>query len=239
MEKVNREQHFTEPPPRFNEASLIKRLEEEGIGRPSTYASIISKIQERNYVKKDKNRLVPEDTGRLLNFFLEAYFNKYIEYDYTAKLEENLDDISSGEKHWKDVIKGFWEELSQSVKYAMSFSITEVLDNLNLKLADYLFDDGTGKIQKNCSGSQANQIGGRMRERLVIAKKSKNGVVIYINTVLVRAGISCEKAIRTLLLLAEPRRLVRQIHQLEIILTQSNIAKRLVVEHPQCTTRHL
>lgn len=78
-----------------------------------------------------------------------------------------------------------------------------------------------------------------MRERLVIAKKSKNGVVIYINTVLVRAGISCEKAIRTLLLLAEPRRLVRQIHQLEIILTQSNIAKRLVVEHPQCTTRHL
>ena len=154
-----RDRHFTEPPPRFNEASLIKRLEEEGIGRPSTYASIISKIQERNYVKKEKNRLVPEDTGRLLNFFLEAYFNKYIEYNYTAKLEENLDDISSGEKHWKDVIKGFWEELSQSVEYAMSFSITEVLDNLNIKLANYLFDDGTGEIQKNCTSCDDGELG--------------------------------------------------------------------------------
>ena len=159
LEKVNREQHFTEPPPRFNEASLIKRLEEEGIGRPSTYASIISKIQERNYVKKDKNRLVPEDTGRLLNFFLEAYFNKYIEYDYTAKLEENLDDISSGEKKWKEVIRSFWEELSQSVEYAMSFSITEVLDNLNEKLANYLFDDGSGKIQTKCSACNNGELG--------------------------------------------------------------------------------
>ncbi len=159
LEKVNREQHFTEPPPRFNEASLIKRLEEEGIGRPSTYASIISKIQERNYVKKDKNRLVPEDTGRLLNFFLEAYFNKYIEYDYTAKLEENLDDISSGEKKWKEVIRSFWEELSQSVEYAMSFSITEVLDNLNEKLANYLFDNGSGKIQKKCSACNNGELG--------------------------------------------------------------------------------
>ena len=159
LEQINKEQHFTEPPPRFNEASLIKRLEEEGIGRPSTYASIISKIQERNYVKKEKNRLIPEDTGRLLNFFLEAYFNKYIEYNYTAKLEENLDNISSGEKHWKDVIKGFWEELSRSVEYAMSFSITEVLDNLNVKLADYLFDDGNGKIQKKCSACNDGELG--------------------------------------------------------------------------------
>ena len=159
LEKIHKEQHFTEPPPRFNEASLIKRLEEEGIGRPSTYASIISKIQERNYVKKDKNRLVPEDIGRLLNFFLEAYFNKYIEYDYTAKLEENLDDISSGEKQWKEVIKSFWEELSQSVEYAMSFSITEVLDNLNEKLANYLFDDGSGKIQKKCSACNNGELG--------------------------------------------------------------------------------
>ena len=159
LEKINKEQHFTEPPPRFNEASLIKRLEEEGIGRPSTYASIISKIQERNYVRKDKNRLVPEDTGRLLNFFLEAYFNKYVEYDYTAKLEENLDDISSGEKRWKEVIKSFWEELSQSVEYAMSFSITEVLDNLNEKLANYLFDDGNGKIQKKCSACDNGELG--------------------------------------------------------------------------------
>ena len=159
LEKINKEQHFTEPPPRFNEASLIMRLEEEGIGRPSTYASIISKIQERNYVKKEKNRLVPEDTGRLLNFFLEAYFNKYIEYNYTAKLEENLDEISSGEKHWKDVIKGFWEELSQSVEYAMSFSITEVLDNLNIKLADYLFNDGTGKYIKTAPHAMMVSLG--------------------------------------------------------------------------------
>ena len=173
LEQINKEQHFTEPPPRFNEASLIKRLEEEGIGRPSTYASIISKIQERNYVKKEKNRLVPEDTGRLLNFFLEAYFNKYIEYNYTAKLEENLDDISSGEKHWKDVIKGFWEELSQSVEYAMSFSITEVLDNLNIKLANYLFDDGTGEIQKNCTACNNGELG---------IKLSKTGAFIGCST---------------------------------------------------------
>jgi DNA topoisomerase-1 len=159
LEKINKEQRFTEPPPRFNEASLIKRLEEEGIGRPSTYASIISKIQERNYVKKEKNRLVPEDTGRLLNFFLEAYFHKYIEYNYTAKLEKNLDDISSGEKHWKEVIRSFWEELSQSVEYAMSFSITEVLNSLNEKLADYLFDDGDGKIQKKCSLCNNGELG--------------------------------------------------------------------------------
>ena len=113
-------------------------------------------------MKKENNRLVPEDTGRLLNFFLEAYFNKYIEYNYTAKLEENLDDISSGEKHWKDVIKSFWEELSESVEYAMSFSITEVLDNLNIKLADYLFDDGTGKIQKNCSSCDGGELGDKV-----------------------------------------------------------------------------
>ena len=169
LEKIYREQHFTEPPPRFNEASLIKRLEEEGIGRPSTYASIISKIQERNYVKKEKNRLVPEDIGRLLNFFLEAYFNKYIEYDYTAKLEENLDDISSGEKHWKEVIRSLWEELSQSVEYAMSFRITEVLDNLNEKLANYLFDDGSGNIQKKCSVCNNGELG---------IKLSKTGVFI-------------------------------------------------------------
>ena len=151
LKSIEKEQHFTEPPPRFNEASLIKRLEEEGIGRPSTYASIISKIQDKNYVRKEKNKLVPEDTGRLLNVFLEAYFNQYIKYDYTAKLEEHLDDISNGQKRWSDVISDFWKELSSSVEFAMSFRITEVLATLEEKLTPHLFTDKDGTQNRACS----------------------------------------------------------------------------------------
>ena len=151
LKSLEKQQHFTEPPPRFNEASLIKRLEEEGIGRPSTYASIISKIQDKNYVKKEKNKLIPEDTGRILNVFLEAYFNQYIKYDYTAKLEEHLDEISNGQKKWLDVLNNFWRELSNSVEFAMSFRITEVLATLEEKLTPHLFVDKNGKQNTVCS----------------------------------------------------------------------------------------
>ena len=101
-------QHFTEPPPRFSEASLVKRLEELSIGRPSTYASILSVLQEREYVRLDKKRFIPEDKGRLVTGFLESFFHRYVEYDFTADLEEKLDLVSDGQLKWKDFLQNFW-----------------------------------------------------------------------------------------------------------------------------------
>jgi DNA topoisomerase-1 len=106
------QQHFTQPPPRYTEATLVKRMEELGIGRPSTYASILDTIQARGYVRKDKGRLIPEDKGRLVTAFLVNYFRRYLEYDYTATLEGELDDVSAGDKHYKDVLERFWKDFS-------------------------------------------------------------------------------------------------------------------------------
>ncbi len=156
LKSLEKQQHFTEPPPRFNEASLIKRLEEEGIGRPSTYASIISKIQDKNYVKKEKNRLIPEDTGRILNVFLEAYFNQYIKYDYTAKLEKHLDEISNGEKKWLDVLNNFWEELSKSEKYKkISFFLSD-FNNIDY-LLNY-FEEFNSNLSKKTLNSYLKSV---------------------------------------------------------------------------------
>ncbi|MEL7127071.1 MAG: type I DNA topoisomerase, partial [Pseudomonadota bacterium] len=105
---VTPDQHFTQPPPRYTEATLVKRMEELGIGRPSTYASIVTTIQDRGYVRKDKNRLIPEDKGRLVIAFLENYFRKYVGYDFTASMEEELDDVSAGDRDYKDVLGRFW-----------------------------------------------------------------------------------------------------------------------------------
>ena len=105
------EQHFTQPPPRYTEATLVKRMEELGIGRPSTYASIVSTIQEREYVRKEKNRLIPEDKGRLVTAFLANYFGRYVDYDFTADLEEDLDRVTTGEEDWKALLARFWARL--------------------------------------------------------------------------------------------------------------------------------
>ncbi|MGI9389544.1 MAG: type I DNA topoisomerase, partial [Boseongicola sp.] len=113
---VNPEQHFTQPPPRYTEATLVKRMEELGIGRPSTYASIVTTIQDRGYVSKEKNRLSPEDKGRLVTAFLFNYFRQYVGYDFTAKLEDELDDITSGERDWQDVLARFWRDFKASVE---------------------------------------------------------------------------------------------------------------------------
>ena len=107
--KAEKSQHFTMPPPRYTEASLVKKLEELGIGRPSTYASIIKVLQDRDYVLLDKKRFNPHDKGRVVSVFLENYFNKYVEYDFTADMENQLDEISDGKLEWKEVIKNFWE----------------------------------------------------------------------------------------------------------------------------------
>ena len=106
---VNPEQHHTQPPPRYTEASLVKRMEELGIGRPSTYASIVTTIQDRDYVRKEKNRLIPEDKGRLVTVFLTNFFRRYVEYEFTANLETQLDDVSAGERKYRNVLSRFWK----------------------------------------------------------------------------------------------------------------------------------
>ena len=116
LQKVTPSQHFTEPPPRFTEATLVKRMEELGIGRPSTYASILSVLRDRSYVRMDRNRFVPEDKGRLVTAFLESFFNRYVQYDFTAELEERLDKVSAGDLNWKELLRDFWKNFAASVR---------------------------------------------------------------------------------------------------------------------------
>ncbi|MCB1558442.1 MAG: type I DNA topoisomerase [Alphaproteobacteria bacterium] len=136
---VNPEQHFTQPPPRYSEASLVKKLEEMGIGRPSTYASIIQVLQDRNYVTLDKRRFMPEDRGRLVTTFLKKFFEKYVDYDFTANLEDELDAISSGQVIWKDALRQFWTGFKAAVDGTKDLTITMVLDELDAELGPHFF----------------------------------------------------------------------------------------------------
>jgi DNA topoisomerase I len=136
---VTPEQHFTQPPPRYTEATLVKRMEELGIGRPSTYASIISTIQDREYVRKEKNRLIPEDKGRLVTAFLTNYFRRYVGYDFTADLEEELDDISAGDRPYKDVLARFWRDFSAAIAETADLRIGEVLEKIDEVLSPHLY----------------------------------------------------------------------------------------------------
>ena len=145
-DKVNATQHFTEPPPRYSEASLIKKMEELGIGRPSTYASTLATLQDRDYVVIDKRRLIPEAKGRLVIAFLENFFNRYVEFGFTADLEEKLDRISAGELAWKDVLREFWTEFHAHIDDTKELRVTQVLDALNEALAPLVFpvrEDGS------------------------------------------------------------------------------------------------
>lgn len=132
-------QHFTQPPPRYTEATLVKRMEELGIGRPSTYASIVTTIQDREYVRKDKNRLIPEDKGRLVTIFLTKYFPRYVSYDFTADLENELDEISAGDLVWREVLGRFWKDFSKALEGTSELRITEVLDAIDETLAPHLY----------------------------------------------------------------------------------------------------
>jgi DNA topoisomerase I len=136
---VTPEQHFTQPPPRYTEATLVKRMEELGIGRPSTYASIVSTIQERAYVRKDKNRLIPEDKGRLVTAFLENYFGRYLDYNFTANLEEDLDRVTTGDEDYKRLLANFWNDFSKALGATEGLRITEVLEKINEVLEPHLF----------------------------------------------------------------------------------------------------
>ena len=133
------EQHFTQPPPRYTEATLVKRMEELGIGRPSTYASIVTTIQDREYVRKDKNRLIPEDKGRLVTAFLVKYFPRYVSYDFTAEMEGELDDISSGEREYREVLRRFWRDFTAALEGTSELRITEVLEAIDEALAPHLY----------------------------------------------------------------------------------------------------
>ena len=148
---VTPEQHFTQPPPRFTEASLVKRLEELGIGRPSTYASIISVLQDRNYVRLEKRRFEPVDRGRLVTAFLYSYFTRYVEYDFTAELEEKLDDISGGRIDWKAVLREFWDAFNKAVAKTKDLRVSEVLDKLDEILGPHFFRPGEdGSDPRQC-----------------------------------------------------------------------------------------
>jgi DNA topoisomerase-1 len=136
---IDASQHFTEPAPRYSEASLVKRMEELGIGRPSTYASILQVLKDRGYVRIDKKRLVPEDKGRVLTAFLESFFARYVEYDFTAGLEEQLDRISNNEMAWRDLLRDFWREFTAAVGDIKELRVAQVIDALDEMLAPHLF----------------------------------------------------------------------------------------------------
>ena len=136
---IAKTQHFTEPPPRYSEATLVKRMEELGIGRPSTYAATLGVLRDREYVRIDKKRLVPEDKGRLVTAFLQSFFSRYVEYDFTADLEEKLDQISAGEIAWKDVLREFWQQFSANVGDTKELRVAQVLDALNDLLGPHIF----------------------------------------------------------------------------------------------------
>ena len=144
--EITPEQHFTTPPPRFTEASLVKKLEELGIGRPSTYASIIAVLQERKYVRVEKLRFIPEDRGRIVTVFLENFFKKYVEYDFTAQLEEYLDNVSAGEMEWKKLLGGFWAKFIKNIEAVQPLQISEVINKIDEVLSYHLFpprEDGS------------------------------------------------------------------------------------------------
>jgi len=154
VEKINSAQHFTEPPPRYSEASLVRKLEELGIGRPSTYASILSVLRDRAYVKMDRGRFVPDDKGRLVTAFLTTFFHRYVEYGFTADLEEKLDEVAEGTLKWKQLLRDFWRDFSAAVGETKDLKISHVIDELNEILGPHIFppnaDGSNPRVCPNC-----------------------------------------------------------------------------------------
>ncbi len=165
VKEIKPEQHFTQPPPRYTEASLVKKMEELGIGRPSTYASTLRVLQDRNYVQLEKKRFIPEDRGRLVTAFLANFFKRYVEYDFTAQLEAQLDDISAGTIDWKKVLEDFWKQFSEAVGETKDLRITHVLDALDEDLGPHFFPvgpNGDTEVARQCPACD----GGRLNLKL-------------------------------------------------------------------------
>jgi DNA topoisomerase-1 len=153
------DQHFTEPPPRYSEASLVKKMEELGIGRPSTYASVLGVLRDREYVRMEKQRFIPEDKGRLVTAFLEQFFKRYVEYDFTAALEEQLDLVSDGKLDWKQFLRDFWKDFHAAVGEIAELRTTNVLDALNEALGPHIFPDkGDGSNPRLCPTCGTGQL---------------------------------------------------------------------------------
>ena len=148
-------QHFTQPPPRYTEASLVKKMEELGIGRPSTYASILQVLRDRNYVTMDKRRFIPEDRGRLVTTFLAKFFTRYVDYDFTANLEEELDAIASGHVKWREALRQFWTDFKEAVDGTKDLTITEVIDHLDAELGPHFFPEGNDS--RKCQACKDNK----------------------------------------------------------------------------------
>ena len=159
LKEVIKNQHFTMPPPRYTEASLVKKLEELGIGRPSTYASIIKVLQDRDYVILDKKRFNPHDRGRIVSIFLEKYFNQYVEYDFTADLENQLDEISDGKLDWKEVLRKFWETFKQLCDDTVGKSNREVIDVLDDALGAHFFPPEGKDESRKCPTCDNGRLG--------------------------------------------------------------------------------
>src|SRR6266542_5582073 len=157
--KIDASQHFTEPPPRYSEASLVKGMEELGIGRPSTYASILQVLKDRGYVRIEKKRLLPEDKGRVLTAFLESFFARYVEYDFTAGLEEQLDRISNNEMAWRDLLRDFWREFTAAVGDIKELRVAQVIDALDEMLAPHLFPPrADGADPRKCPNCETGRL---------------------------------------------------------------------------------
>jgi DNA topoisomerase I len=162
---VEATQHFTQPPPRYSEASLVKRMEELGIGRPSTYASILQTLKDREYVRVDKSRFVPEESGRLVTAFLERFFERYVSYDYTAELEEELDDVSGGRLDWEKLLDDFWRDFRPKAGEVMDQKPSEITVALDEFLAPWLYparaDGSDPRICPQCGNGRLSLRGGR------------------------------------------------------------------------------
>jgi DNA topoisomerase-1 len=158
--RVVSEQHFTQPPPRYSEASLVKKMEELGIGRPSTYASILQTLKDRDYVRLEKNRFIPEESGRLLTAFLERFFERYVSFDFTAHLEDELDDISGGRAEWQAVLEAFWRDFKPKTAEIMERKPSEITEALDEFLAPWLFPDkGDGSDARLCPACGDGRLG--------------------------------------------------------------------------------
>ena len=158
--KVIAEQHFTQPPPRYSEASLVKKMEELGIGRPSTYAAILQTLKDRDYVRLEKNRFIPEESGRLLTAFLERFFERYVSFDFTAHLEDELDDISGGRAEWQQVLDAFWRDFKPKTLEIMERKPSEITEALDEFLAPWLFPDkGDGSDARLCPACGEGRLG--------------------------------------------------------------------------------
>ncbi len=157
---VSADQHFTQPPPRYSEASLVKKMEELGIGRPSTYASILTVLRDRNYVRLENKRFVPEDRGRLVTAFLTSFFERYVDSNFTASLEEQLDDISGGRAEWRAVMQAFWEQFSRAVEQTRDLKISDVIDALDQDLGQHFFPARSdGADPRLCPACHAGRLG--------------------------------------------------------------------------------